>query len=540
MIRLRKSTPNDSTVATSSLISRRLSSGLKLRNKLLKESTNNRGISGIIIWLLLFISLFFILASVIFKSHHDSKSTSSHGVDISVNKWDKNDPSSNYIRRSNSKKSGLDKHEDIRSKAMDLDGETRVSISAASSTDQIVEVLLKLAQMSPSDLRAIFDSDEDTTNHKNDPFYLNSLERGLCPWMNMNINDQNRFKDQKNTIEIKWLPRKTLSQPSEWFKNRDQQNHHNNDIPPVAIYYEHLSKAGGTSFCKLAQSNMPRIEVPRYYCMPSAPDNPDARVGSWTKAQLVEYFKTKEHRIVSNEWEPFNTNFLSLQPTSEIEVRNLSSSKQRDITLLFITSIRHPINRLLSAYKFWGILHNGQKVHPTLAQFIERNGRRANRWKIMSPDFAGNVARFNFATWKFSGGTLPVTQVQMDAEKILSEESLRDGGASKFYSLDEKSDYSWKESFEQAIRVLAKFDLVIPMELLSTHPSPVIDILGWKDFDKSHIVPSGKVLNNDASSQLSNEQNEALWNGNTLDMIIYYWTRAVYLTRLHCSSILIS
>eukprot|EP00586_Coscinodiscus_wailesii_P002285 CAMPEP_0172492896 /NCGR_PEP_ID=MMETSP1066-20121228/24176_1 /TAXON_ID=671091 /ORGANISM="Coscinodiscus wailesii, Strain CCMP2513" /LENGTH=164 /DNA_ID=CAMNT_0013262769 /DNA_START=116 /DNA_END=606 /DNA_ORIENTATION=- len=164
---------------------------------------------------------------------------------------------------------------------------------------------------------------------------------------------------------------------------------------------------------------MPKKEVPSYYCMPSKPKMIDARVGSWKRDELVSYFRKKKHRLVSNEWEPFNKEFLELQ-----EQQQQQREKGEDVNLLFVTSIRHPINRLLSAYKFWGILHNPEDPKPSLELFLQRNGRRANRWKILSSDFAGNVGRFNFATWKFSGGTLPVSSLQMDAERRLSKKDL--------------------------------------------------------------------------------------------------------------------
>mmetsp|Transcript_9673 Transcript_9673/g.12248 ORF Transcript_9673/g.12248 Transcript_9673/m.12248 type:complete len:516 (-) Transcript_9673:319-1866(-) len=418
----------------------------------------------------------------------------------------------------------------------DNSGSAPVSISAADSTDQIVESLVKLARMPVNELRTMldnFDDNNDVDIIKNDPFQLSILQKGQCPW-------NKKEQSNSNNIVIEWLPKRMLSQTSEWFKSRTSIAHksrYNHEHRPVAVYYEHLSKAGGTSFCKLAQTNMPKVEVPSYYCMPSSAASPDARVGSWTKSKLTKYFKSKLHRLVSNEWEPFNLDFLSLQPTSEEELKTAFS--EEDVMLMFVTSIRNPINRLLSAYKFWGILHNEEEVHPTLEQFTQRHARRASRWKIMSPDFSGNVARFNFATWKFSQGALPVTKIEMDAEQYLSKEALSSGGASRFLLSEAEEDESvWRQPFEQAIRTLARFDLVIPMELLSDYPKPLTDLLGWEKFEKSHVVPSGQVVNNNASSELSNEEYEALWNGNSLDMILYYWTRAVYLTRLHCASIL--
>ena len=34
------------------------------------------------------------------------------------------------------------------------------------------------------------------------------------------------------------------------------------------VFYQHLRKAGGTSFCDLARRNLKSREVPPYYCMP--------------------------------------------------------------------------------------------------------------------------------------------------------------------------------------------------------------------------------------------------------------------------------
>jgi hypothetical protein len=38
-----------------------------------------------------------------------------------------------------------------------------------------------------------------------------------------------------------------------------------------------------------------------------------------------------------------------------------------------------------------------------------------------------------------------------------------------------------------------RFDLVIPMELLSGHPEPLGELLGWTNFKETQFVPSGKV-----------------------------------------------
>lgn len=234
------------------------------------------------------------------------------------------------------------------------------------------------------------------------------------------------------------------------------------------------------------------------------------------------------------EWEPFNKDFLQLQIMSETD---LAGGNKDGIYLMFITSIRNPINRLLSAYKFWGQLNNPDEVKPSLELFLQRRNRQANRWRVLSGNFAGNVARFNFATWKFSGGMLPVGKLEMDAEKNLSPAGAKRllAAGTAAVTLEEEV---WRQPFEAAIKALAKFDLIIPMELLSDHPEPLRNLLGWENFEKSHVVNMGKVVNNDASSELSSEVFDVLWDVNKLDIVIYHWISAVYLARLNCADIL--
>jgi|AntAceMinimDraft_1070359.scaffolds.fasta_scaffold119928_2 hypothetical protein len=128
-------------------------------------------------------------------------------------------------------------------------------------------------------------------------------------------------------------------------------------------------------------------------------------------------------------------------------------------------------------------------------------------------DFIARVGQPNFATWKFSGGALPVFGAPFAAQP----------------------PGSWQAPFAQAVRTLAAFDLAVPMELLSAHPEPLGDLLGWRDFRETHVVPSGKVVNNDArQGELTASEYAALEDANRLDLILYAWVKATYLARIHC------
>eukprot|EP00980_Cylindrotheca_fusiformis_P015278 scaffold4247_cov66-Cylindrotheca_fusiformis.AAC.19 len=48
----------------------------------------------------------------------------------------------------------------------------------------------------------------------------------------------------------------------------------------------------------------------------------------------------------------------------------------------------------------------------------------------------------------------------------------------------------------------------------------------------------GRIVNNTASSEQPSTEYDLLWQSNSLDMILFYWTWAVYLTKLHCRDII--
>ena len=178
----------------------------------------------------------------------------------------------------------------------------------AATTNEVVEALMRLAQMSSAELRQLLEPPNgDASSNADNPFLLPQLRKGQCPW--------------SGDAVVQWLPQRPPLQPSEWFRNRGDES---SDRPVVAVYYEHLSKAGGTSFCKVAIANMPRIEVPRYYCMPSEPGKADARIGSWTRDKIRNYFKDKPHRLVSNGKEECDMMKISIHSRQPSDYSSLS------------------------------------------------------------------------------------------------------------------------------------------------------------------------------------------------------------------------
>jgi hypothetical protein len=107
------------------------------------------------------------------------------------------------------------------------------------------------------------------------------------------------------------------------------------------LFYQHLRKAGGTSFCDFARSNIPRKFTPGYYCMPD--DKGSLATPPWNDFNyLGGDIKKHEYRIVANEWDAFYSRFTSYPGA------------------VFGTTIRDAIDRWYSQYRFEYLEHRGE------------------------------------------------------------------------------------------------------------------------------------------------------------------------------------
>ena len=109
------------------------------------------------------------------------------------------------------------------------------------------------------------------------------------------------------------------------------------------IWYEHTSKAGGTAFCACAKQNLPINLVSGPNCFPrdhqtshAFPNgHADGRVGSMPKKDLLSYLDETGHVIVANEWDVL-PRWVLKEPRA-----------------ILVTSLRDPVDRVLSAYSFF-------------------------------------------------------------------------------------------------------------------------------------------------------------------------------------------
>ncbi len=435
-------------------------------------------------------------------------------------------------------------------------------------------------------------------NDDEDPFMLKYLEEGTCPWGN--DDDAAGKWDSTSRDPPPWLPpiprdsgalsatyrdvnRRTTMREDGGYSETDAAE--GRDVDPteeadVAIWYEHVSKAGGTTFCALAHANMEVRRVPEYHCMPSLSSSsgkPSSAatgrtnsyspyVGTWTNDVLLRYLTDTKHLVVSSEWDPFRSSRLWLSgrdlyddgygsadtdtKIGEYDDRHNDSTLPSDTfadrdspRLLFVTTLRDPCDRLLSAYTFFEVTrkHNARNYKPpAFRDWMKDNAKRAAKYERDSGKrygLTGWTTNHNYATWRFSGGLLPsnVTRGNVDDD-----------------------EFGWGIPFELAIRALCQFDLILPMEIMTKGGLGKLALerlLGWTNFEarvdrrptetdveddinaakSGHVVSTGHIQNSDARSYFSEMEYRRLWEDNWLDHILYLWCRAVFLARLHCN-----
>ncbi len=400
--------------------------------------------------------------------------------------------------------------------------------------DSVVAFLMNLAKLPPQQLWKTFGMDEnngsnDVKGYGKDPFSLQELEQGKCP---LDLSTAEWLPPRPwNSEELSTIFQSGVEKLKTGREARNEES--------VLIWYEHISKAGGTTFCGLAKTNLGQKLVPRYFCMPKrlGSTDMDGRVGSWTNEELTGYTKRESHILVANEWDPFNHDKLQLSGRT-LDGKKLPMDPQHSSPrLLFVTTLRDPLDRLLSAYLFFG----AGESSTDFGLWMKRNIGRMPRYKIGEKGaFRCNIARYNVIVWRYSGGNLehpvvgPPSGQQQESQfpPPMTDEKL------------------WRDPFEAAIRALSQQDLILPMDIMSKEEGQeaMRRLLGWNevaihegkgrgDRESGHIVTAGKIRNSNAREYLSDEEYRFLWNANWLDNILVLWCRAVFLARLHCNDV---
>lgn len=396
--------------------------------------------------------------------------------------------------------------------------------------DAIIKYLHKLAKLPPAQLWDVLGMDK--LDHGKNPFLLSELEAGTCPWSTTDkipVWLPARPANSEAIAEKYRVMQKSINRRQSVATQRQQRKERYDLDEDVVLWYEHMSKSGGTTFCGLAKSNMPQWQVPQYHCIPPKGAKKDGRVGSWPKTELVEYLRENRHAIVASEWDAFPVDKLELSGRTlngtALTLREDNNTHLGGPQFLFLTNVRDTQDRLLSAYIFFEIT-----VH-TPAFRSKHNVTPFSEWsgRVKSTKFnRAEYTRMNLITWRFSQGKLPRSTPASPGR----EEKI------------------WKPHFAAAIRALSQLDLIIPLDLMTQDlgKAALQQLLGWEIFgvkgngvgDKTggHVVTVGEVKNSNAREHFSPGEYRALWEDNWLDNILYPWCRAVFLARLHCKDVI--
>lgn len=290
------------------------------------------------------------------------------------------------------------------------------------------------------------------------------------------------------------------------------------------IFYQHLRKAGGTGFCDLANSNLPRMNVPDYYCMP---DNRGSLATTpWNNmTYTVQQVKARKHRIIANEWDTFSAPFIQYP----------------DVVLA--TTLRHPIDRWYSQYRFEHLEHrDGSKPGAPRMSFLQWY-KQCVSWTMGTnyyvKTFLGEVDPSPpESRTKGLGGDFYWTYHKFNAREKMRR-SMRVSAAA-----DSPASFtpavSWEE-FSTAVEHLRRFHVVLVMEWLDSSGPLVERALGWTVPPRQVLPHEGQAARADKRSKAAREalpaaDYEYLLEENAFDLLLYHIGRRLYLERLHqCS-----
>jgi hypothetical protein len=93
-----------------------------------------------------------------------------------------------------------------------------------------------------------------------DPFGVRTFEKILLE----TESKRERFLEVEELRELFPCPTNRITLPDQ--RNSDKARAFRNGTEPYFLFFQHLRKAGGTNFCTLAEHNLNKASLPKYYC----------------------------------------------------------------------------------------------------------------------------------------------------------------------------------------------------------------------------------------------------------------------------------
>jgi len=295
-------------------------------------------------------------------------------------------------------------------------------------------------------------------------------------------------------------------------RDHDKDAAFRNNADGTFLFFQHLRKAGGTHFCSLAESNLPKNALPSYYCMPDYHwEGGTYRrcagcLHHWTNEEISQRMRAQNHRIAGNEWDNFD-------PSRHFDLDGA----------IFATSFRRPLDRALSQFRFECIEERGCKIKNVTEWWIKRK----DLYNVFTVTFADPPKMYNKLELAY----------------------LDDGGNPQHAT-------TRGELVGTALDTVAKFHLVLVMEWLAYAGKAVQDVLGFRKTaqltkrvrphlgqaerndgqDSVHLgAASVKKASWDPKEYLNPQQYEKMSQLLALDAVLTDAARRMFLERLLCN-----
>jgi hypothetical protein len=232
--------------------------------------------------------------------------------------------------------------------------------------------------------------------------------------------------------------------------------------PGSWILYQHLRKAGGTGFCDLASSNMPRSAVPSYYCMP---DNKGSlATPPWNDpTHTSKVMEEKGFRIAANEWDGFTAD-MAVWPG-----------------VVLATTIRHPVDRWFSQYRFE---HLERRDGGKAAAGVEAKASEdlAEICSVCGDIYCEKSLKVQCMKKYYNGMRSWTMGANYYVNTFLGRKNKQwSGNKGDFYWTYHKYQnvpITW-DSFSEALRNLRKFHLILVLEWIGASSDLIASTLGW-------------------------------------------------------------
>ncbi|CAM9477512.1 unnamed protein product [Phaeothamnion confervicola] len=254
---------------------------------------------------------------------------------------------------------------------------------------------------------------------------------------------------------------------------------------------------------------MPRLQVPRYFCMP---DNKGAMATPpWgNTAYLLEQLRLKGHRLTSNEWDALPAEHMVLPGA------------------VYATTMRHPVDRWFSQYRFEHLeKRDGSKGDHKFGEWYRRS----------TPYNMGH----NYYVKTFCGAENP-------PESVLRKDLNRFGKvrhtADLYWSYHKFNFWGtgvpWAD-FKAAMEAVLRIDVLLILEWLDYSDEMLEDVLGWHEGPRV-VLPHEKQHKraNKASVKSRDAMTASDWaltsSSNAFDILMYNFAKRVFLERYACSS----